>query len=82
MKLSGKQIPAVLELVVVLLVTALVFRLGVATAKAERGYDGYGGEFLLLTLPVIYYVGKQILHDWIADLREVRRGGRPWRKED
>ena len=82
MKLSKKQVSAVLELVIVLLATALVFRLGVATAKAERGYDAHGGEYLLLTLPVLYYAGKQTLKDWLADLREIRRGGRPWRKED
>lgn len=82
MKLSRKQVSAVLELVIVLLATALVFRLGVATAKAERGYDAHGGEYLLLTLPVLYYAGKQTLQDWLADLREIRRGGQPWRKED
>lgn len=82
MKLSKKQVSAVLELVIILLATALVFRLGVATAKAERGYDAHGGEYLLLTLPVLYYAGKQTLQDWLADLREIRRGGRPWRKED
>lgn len=82
MKLSRKQISAVLELVIVLLATALVFRLGVAVAKAERGYDACGGEFLLLTLPAVYYAGKQTLQDWLADLREARRGGNPWRKED
>lgn len=82
MKLSKKQVSAVLELVIVLLATALVFRLGVATAKAERGYDAHGGEYLLLMLPALYYAGKQTLQDWLADLREIRRGGRPWRKED
>lgn len=82
MKLSRKQVSAVLELVIVLLATALVFRLGVATAKAERGYDAHGGEYLLLGLPALYYAGKQTLQDWLADLREIRRGGQPWRKED
>ena len=82
MKLCRKQVSAVLELVIVLLATALVFRLGVATAKAERGYDAHGGEYLLLTLPALYYAGKQTLQDWLADLREIRRGGQPWRKED
>lgn len=82
MKLSKKQVSAVLELVIVLLATALVFRLGVATAKAERGYDAHGGEYLLLMLPALYYAGKQTLQDWLADLREIRRGGQPWRKED
>lgn len=82
MKLSRKQFSAALELVIVLLVTALVFRLGVAVAKAERGYDAHGGEYILLALPVLYYAGKQTLQDWLADLRGIRRGGQPWRKED
>ncbi len=33
-------------------------------------------------LPALYYAGKQTLQDWLADLQEVRRGGKPWRKED
>jgi len=81
-KLGWKQISAVLELVTVLLVTALAFQVGVAVARAERGYEAYGGEYLLLALPVIYYAGKLTLQSWIADLREIRKGGRPWRKED
>lgn len=82
MKLSWKQISAVLELAIALLTAVLVFQVGVAAAWAERGYDACGGEYLLLTLPVLYYAGKQTLQGWIADLWEIRRGGRPWRKED
>ena len=81
MKPSRKQFSAALELVIVLLATALVFRLGVAVAKAERGYNAHGGELILLAFPMLYYAGKQTLQDWLADLREIRRGGRPWRKE-
>lgn len=44
-KLSGKHISAALELVFVLLVTAFVFRAGVTQARAQRGYDAYGGEY-------------------------------------
>ena len=77
MKLSRKQFSAALELVIVLLATALVFRLGVAVATAERGC-----EYILLALPVLYYAGKVTLQDWLANLREIRRGGQPWRKED
>lgn len=72
-KLSRKHISAALELVIVLLATALVFRLGVAVAKAERGYEACGGEYFLLTLPVLYYAGKQTVRDWLADFREIWR---------
>lgn len=58
------------ELFTVLLVTAAAFLLGKATAQAERGYSAIGGEYLLLLLPLMYYIGKQIVMDWAADIRE------------
>ena len=61
------------ELLVVLLVTDLTFAWGKQTARIERGYDAYGGEYLLLLIPVIFYTGKRTVLDWIADLRK-RRG--------
>ena len=64
------------ELAAVLLVTALAFTWGVQTAQAERGYTAIGGEYLLLTLPAMYYTGKQTILDWIADIREQWREGR------
>lgn len=82
MKLNERLIFAVLELIIVLCVTGIIFELGCTVAMAERGYKACGGEYLLLTLPVLYYTGKRTVKDWLADLREVRRGGHPWRKED
>lgn len=81
MKLNERLIFAALELIIVLCMTGIAFELGCAVALAERGCKAYGGEYLLLTLPVIYYAGKRTVKDWLADLREVRRGGNPWRKE-
>ena len=81
-KLSRKQFSAALELVIVLLATALVFCLGVAAAKAERGYGAHGGKYVLLVHPVLYYAKRQSLQDWLVDFREIRRGGQPWKKED
>ena len=64
------------ELLAVLLVTALAFTWGVQTAQAERGYTAIGGEYLLLTLPAMYYPGKRTVLDWITEIREQRREGR------
>lgn len=64
----------VLELTAVLLVTAIAFAWGKQTALAERGYNAIGGEYLLLLLPAMYYTGKQTILDWIADLRELKKG--------
>lgn len=63
-----------LELAAVLLVTALAFAWGKQTALVERGYNAIGGEYLLLILPAMYYTGKRTILDWIADLRELKKG--------
>lgn len=62
------------ELAAVLLMTALAFAWGKQTALAERGYNAIGGEYLLLLLPAMYYTGKWTILDWIADLRELKKG--------
>ena len=64
-----------LELLAVLLVTALAFVWGKQVAQAERGYTAIGGEYLFLLIPFMYYPGKRTVLDWIADLRELRREG-------
>ena len=64
----------IFEVAIVLLVTALTFAWGKQTALAERGYNAIGGEYLLLLLPAMYYTGKQTILDWIADLRELKKG--------
>ncbi len=64
------------ELLTVLLITGAAFMLGKETARAERGYEAIGGEYLLLLIPAIYYTGKRMILDWVADLRE------PWEERD
>lgn len=58
------------ELLIVLLVTAATFLWGVVTAWAERGYAACGGEYLLLLIPLMYYIVKRIVMDWVADSRK------------
>ena len=78
MKMKRSLASVALELLTVLLVTALAFAWGGQVAQAERGYNSIGGEYLLLLLPAMYYTGKRTILDWIADLRklwkEVRHG--------
>ncbi len=82
MKVNERLIFTVLELIIVLCLTGITFVLGRAFALAERGYKAHGGEYLILALPVLYYARKQTVKDWLADIREVRKGGKPWRKEE
>ena len=71
------RIAAAVELAAVLLTTAAAFAWGQRAALIERGYTARGGEYLLLLIPAIYYTGKRIAADWIVELRELWRDGRP-----
>ncbi len=61
---------AVFELLLVLLVTAIAFVWASLVAQMERGYDAVGGEYLLLLFPAVYYPGKKMILDGIADLQK------------
>ena len=61
---------AAVELAAVLLATAAAFAWGQRAALIERGYTARGGEYLLLLIPAIYYKGKRIAADWIAEFRD------------
>lgn len=75
MKSKRSLASVIVEVAAVLLVTALAFMWGKRTAMIERGYEAIGGEYLLLLLPAIYYTGKRTILDWIAEFREMWRGG-------
>ena len=69
MKKGKNRAAAAVELAAVLLATAAAFAWGQRAALIERGYTAHGGEYLLLPIPAIYYTGKRIAADWIAELR-------------
>lgn len=58
---------AVGEFAAVLLATVAAFLWGKSVAIAERSYDARGGEYILLALPILYYMGKQIC----SNIREI-----------
>ena len=64
----------VLELAAVLLVIILAFAWGTQVAQAQRGYNAIGREFVFLLIPVMYYIGKRTILDWIAEFRELKKG--------
>jgi len=53
-----KKRRAAVELALVILVTVAAFVLGRQFALMKRGYAAFGGEYLLILLPVLYYIGK------------------------
>lgn len=58
-----------LEAVAAILASLTLFFVGQAHALRERGYEAIGGEYLFLALPVLYYLLRAVLKDYIADLR-------------
>ena len=74
MKPKRSLVSVACELLAVLLITGTAFMWGKGAALAERGYEAIGGEYLLLLLPAMYYTGKRTILDWIADLRELKKG--------
>ncbi|OGO90324.1 MAG: hypothetical protein A2Y17_12205 [Clostridiales bacterium GWF2_38_85] len=55
--------------------TLLLFKIGQAAAYTERGYKAYGGEMLILLLPLIAYVIKQNIKDTAEAYRTARDDG-------
>jgi len=51
---------AAAELASVILITAAAFAVGRKAALLERGCEAYGGECLLILIPVFYYVIKSM----------------------
>lgn len=70
MKNGKNRAAAAVELAAVLLATAAAFAWGQRAALIERGYTARGGEYLLLLIQAIYYIGKRIAADWIVELRD------------
>lgn len=63
MKNKRRLISAVCELLIVFLVTAAAFLLGMIVAQAERGYAACGGEYLLLLIQPVYYIVQWMVMD-------------------
>jgi len=70
-KLQWNCALAICELLAILLITGAMFMWGRGAALDERGCEACGGEYLLLALPVFYYVGKRTILSWSADIRKL-----------
>ena len=71
-----RKLIAAAEIAVVLLATGAAFVWGKRAALIERGYTAYGGGYMILLIPAIYYTGKRTILNWIAELRDFWRNGR------
>ena len=49
--------------VVVITGTVILFALSKEYALLERGYEAFGGEYMILLLPFLYYVARECFRD-------------------
>jgi hypothetical protein len=73
MRHKKKSRLAAVERFLVLTATAALLIKAQSYALAWRGYFAVGGEFMLLLLPIIYYIVKQEIRDFAADIAELLR---------
>lgn len=66
--LSGKRL--FIKWSAIILSSALLFLAAKDAALKERGYEAFGGEYVILLLPFIYYVAERIIKDWITHPKE------------
>ena len=73
MRRKRKSRFAAAELIGVLTATAALFIKAQSAAIGSRGYFAVGGEFMILLLPIIYYIAKQEIRDFAADVARLLR---------
>lgn len=63
----------VIEFVIIMAVSLVLFNLASIEAYNERGYKAYGGEYFLLLLPAFYYLTKATAKDFKKAAQESRK---------
>lgn len=63
----------VIEFVIIMVVSLVLFNLASIEAYNERGYKAYGGEYFLLLLPAFYYLTKATAKDFKKAAQESRK---------
>jgi len=53
----------------------LLFKAGQAVAFEQRGYIAYGGEYLLLTFPLFYYLISKTAREFAAEIKKLNENG-------
>ncbi|MBS6063660.1 MAG: hypothetical protein KH972_07315 [Peptostreptococcaceae bacterium] len=68
-KIKREKRRKAIEFILVILITAVVFRFACIAGEIERGHKAYGGEYFLLLTPFLYYAAKGIAEDY-KDLKD------------
>ena len=71
----------IIKIAAVIVATWIMFRIGQALAFRERGYIAYGGEYLLLLLPLFWKIGKTVVNDFRDMWAELSEDSTEWRAE-
>ncbi len=67
----GRKAKRLIKWAAISILSVILFLIGKESALRERGYSAIGGEYLLLLLPVFYYIFERVIKDWIEAIREL-----------
>ena len=59
-----KRMKKILKVIAIVVITAVCFLIGREYALYERGYKAVGGEYLILIIPSIAYLIKEVVRDY------------------
>jgi len=54
----------IMKVIAIILITVMCFLIGREYALYERGYKAVGGEYLILIIPSIAYLIKEVIKDY------------------
>lgn len=53
-------------------VTVVLFMWAKESALAARGYKAYGGEYLILLLPLLWWIAETTVRDFAREIKNMR----------
>lgn len=73
--IRNKMAAGAAKYLILTLTGIILFHMTAEAAYIERGYRAYGGEYLLLLLPLIWYAIETTVHDTIKEAKKPWRAG-------
>lgn len=73
-KISMKRLKAIEKYTILTACGFILFKIGQAAAFKQRGYSAYGGEYLLLGLPIFYYLISSTVRNHANEIKKLLKG--------
>jgi drug/metabolite transporter superfamily protein YnfA len=74
-EINTERLKAITKYAILTMCGFLLFRAGQAAAFEQRGYIAYGGEYLLLGLPLYYYIISATAREFAVEINNLYENG-------